>query len=371
MEANWKPPFPATAGRFDEAADITGMEASIPLFFRLHYIVKGKFFPSEAESCPVLAETSVPRGETSARLLLNFPLSGIFRGNGFSRLCDIFGFFSFRCGQEQKRTLMIRSSPCFGKQPVIKAQTGAEDRRSKLSADEERYYMREYTPGDRLRDINWKSSEKIDSLITRISTDNQEKITRIEVHFRNFAANVSLDALWLLDRAKAQLAYFLRSLMELNSSFIFVVYCAGKNREIENMDSLDDFLDELAGVSFMPGKNESYNGVVNKGDIYVFSTACDLGLQGFLLANCQRPVTLLLVQPAGKKNKNSFIKTAGAEKNDVSGSENLSKTEILRLRDFSLMGCSIINPRWYKRGNIKPLGVHAGKVDMFYAQIKF
>ena len=384
MEAGWKPPFPMTA-RSGEETDITGIDprvsgSAIPLFFRLHFFIKGRFFPSggfaagkadtakaAGDSCAVLVETSVKRGETSAKIPLDFPMSGIFRGDGFCQLRDIFGFFSFNCGRRQQSTVMVRSFPCFGKEPVIKAQTGAEDRRSKPSVDEERYYMREYTPGDRFRDINWKSSEKIDSLITRISTDNQEKITRMEVHLRNYSHESSLEALWLLDRAKAQLSYFIRTLLEQNSSFIFDVHSAGKSWEIEDMKDMEEFFEELAGLSFLPFKNEVLSGL-NKGDIYVFSTACDTGLQSFLIANSQRPVSLFLIQPADFKNENEKYKTAGIEKPDMS--EVKIKTEVLRLRDFSAMGCGV-HPRWFTRGKLKSLGVQANKTDVFYAQVKY
>ncbi|MCL2443270.1 MAG: DUF58 domain-containing protein, partial [Treponema sp.] len=207
MEPGWKPPFPMTASSklasafaagVDDAAEISkmtqvsGLESKIPLFFRQHFYVRGRLFPGGAGfsselkgGCSVLVETSIPRGNTSAQLPLDFPMSGIFFGDGYCKLRDIFGFFSFPCGIPQRRTVKIRCSPCFGKNIKINAKSGAEDRRYKPSADEERYYMREYSPGDRLRDINWKSSEKIDTLITRISNDNQEKVSRIEVHFRN------------------------------------------------------------------------------------------------------------------------------------------------------------------------------------------
>jgi len=395
METGWKPPSPMTACAGEETV-ITGLDprvsgASIPLFFRLHFIINGRFYPSGCtgrtakavtaktmtakaavkttdESCSVFVETSVKRGETSAKIPFDFPMSGIFRGDGYCQLRDIFGFFSFYCGRRQHSTIMVRSSPCFGKEPVIKAQTGAEDRRSKPSADEERYYMREYSPGDRFRDINWKSSEKIDSLITRISTDNQEKITRMEIHLRNFGAYVSLEALWLLDRTKAQLSYFIRTLLEQNSSFVFDVYSAGRNWEIEDINDMEEFLNDLSGISLMPLTNEGISGSSNNGNIYVFSTACDTGLPAFLLANSQRPVSLFLIQPAEKnKNENAELKAAGIEK--IVRSELKIKTEILRLGDFTAMGCAI-HPRWYARGKIKSLSVNTNKTDVFYAQVK-
>jgi len=360
LEPGWKPPFPMTANAgMEEKTLITGLEASIPLFFRQHFFIKGVFFPgTDSKGCPVLAGTSVPRGETSSQLLLDFPMSGIFKGEGFGRLCDIFGFFSFSCGQPQSRTINVRSAPFYKKNIFVNVQTGAEDRRNKPAADEERYYMREYTPGDRLRDINWKSSEKIDTLITRISTDNQEKINRIEVHFRNFgSAKTSLEALWLLDRIKAVFAFFLRSLMEQNSSFIFDVYTAGGNWEIKDMEALDVFFESLACLSFFPPQKESIN-PVSTADVYVFSTACDTRLPEFLLGNNMRPVTLFLVQPFEPENKfwNTIKKTDSYDH------------EILRISDFHKKGC-IPFLRWFQK-DLKRLNVQANKIEVFTAEIK-
>jgi len=372
MDAAWKPPFPMTAqASFDQAeadtqqrTQITGLDGTLPLFFRLHYIIYGKFLPNGSiNGSSVLVETSVPRGDTSSQLLLDFPMAGIFNGSGFCQLRDIFGFFSFVCGLSRQRTVNVRSSPCSGKKIHINAQSGAEDQRNKQSADEERYYMREYTPGDRLRDINWKSSDRIDTLITRISTDNQEKISRLEIYFRNYGnANDSLEALWLLDRAKARLAYFLRSLMEQNSSFIFDVRTASRNNwEIKDPDDLDRFLEELTGIAFQPTRHEVQAGFAadkpqKTGELYVFSTACDSGLPAFLLSCSQRPVSLFVTQPAIRKHKNDKQETE-------------TESEILHIGDFIQKGC-IPSPGWYARSKIKPLGVHTGRTEVNYAGIK-
>jgi len=382
METGWKPPFPAVAG-FCEDTLITGLDEKIPLFFRLHFIVRGRFFPcgSGAASsgaanggCPMLAETSAARGEKTARLLMNFPMSGIFNGDGFCRLKDVFGFFSFSCGISQRRTINARSSPCFGKNYYVNAQSGAEDRRNKTSSDEERYYMREYTPGDRFRDINWKSSEKIDALITRISPDNQEKVSRIEVYFRNYgqAKKTSLEALWLLDRVKARLSHFLRSLMEMQSSYIFHVRAAGGSWEIEDEEDLDAFFEELAGMGFSPVQNETLS-PHGADEIYVFSTACDTGLNGFLLACNPRPVSLFLVQPLNNKERESdkFKPFTSKKALPPAGTEPKkdAETETLRKTEFPANGCFPL-PRFLIRGKIKQLGVQAGKMEIIYAETR-
>ena len=388
MEPGWKTPFPMTAC-MNEDTLVTGLVSGIPLFFRQHFSVYGFFLPGGSKAglkkgCSVLIETSVPQGDDTASMLVDFPMSGIFHGNGLCKLRDIFGLFSFCCGLPQQRTVNVRCTPCIGKKTNINAQTGAEDQRNKPSSDVERYYQREYTPGDRFRDINWKSSEKIDALITRISTDNQEKVSRIEVHFRNYRAGVkikkagdmsmraaiedqpSLYELWLLDRAKARLSYFLRSLMEQNSSFIFDVRSAGASWEIQDMDDLDEFCEELAAVSFFPARHET-GMETGKGDLYVFSTACDSGLPAFLLANSIRPVTLFIVQP--EESKPTSVKTHRLIKLFSKPKETEADIEILRLTDFDLKGTTS-DIKWLGKNNIKPLGVQAAKTEVFYAGIR-
>jgi hypothetical protein len=357
LEAGWKLPFPMTANAGEDSL-VSGLDVPVPWFFRLHFVVRGRFFPAglSQDGCPVLAETSVSRKDAVGRLALDFPISGIFQGSGACRLRDIFGVYSFSCGTVQHRTVNVRSAPCFGKNYHINAQSGAEDRRNKTTNNEERYYMRKYTPGDRFRDIHWKSSEKIDTLITRISPDNQEKVSRIEVYFRNYGPSLKppLEALWLLDRAKARLSFFLRSLKDEQSSYVFHVRAAGGSWEIEDQDDLDAFLEELAGFSFSPPQNEAAFSHA-AGELYVFSTACDFGLSGFLLACNPRPVSLFLVQPVEREKDVSYKK----------GSE----LETFRKRDFPAKGCLPL-VRWLARGRVRQLGAQANMVEMIYAETR-
>jgi hypothetical protein len=351
LEPGWKPPFPMTANAGEQTL-ITGLDVPVPLFFRLHFIVRGRFFPTGSlRGTPLLAETSVPRGADAARLDFDFPMSGIFQGDGSCRLRDIFGFFSFPCGVTQQRTVKVRSGPCSKTDFRVNAQSGAEDRRTKNASNEERYYMREYTPGDRFRDINWKSSEKIDTLITRISPDNQEKVSRIEVYLRNYgpSGKASLDALWLLDRTKARLSRFIRSLKDEQSSYIFNVRAAEGTWNIEDQDDVEAFLEDLSSISFSPPKNETSISLGAVGELFVFSTACDIGLHGFLLSIHPRAVSLYLTQPAmpGKKKD----------------------TEILHVREFAAKGC-IPSPRWFFSGAVKQLPMPGSRAEINYAGTK-
>ena len=323
LEPVWKIPEPlAAASAGDWLVAIAAVK--IPWFFRLHFFLRGRFFPQGSSAgCLVLGETSMlcrtdKADCNTARLKISFPLGGSFRGETSSRLKDIFGFFSFPCGNSRERFINIRSAPCGAKALHLNVQSGADDRRNKNSSDEERYYMREYAPGDRFRDINWKSSERIDTLITRISPDNQEKITRIEIYFRNYGPlNYGLISaekqtvkkrkskngpgiadLWLLDRAKARLAWFLRKAKEEKGSYVFNVRTAGEIRELNNEEDIEAFLNDLAAIPFCQAQNEEACLPQSKGELYVFSTSCDSSLPAFLLAQQGRPVSLFLTQNA-------------------------------------------------------------------------
>jgi hypothetical protein len=365
MEPVWTIPSPLGAASATASASdwlVTSETAGVPVFFRLHFYVRGRFFPQAYhEACVVFAETSLSRKSDTARLKLSFPLGGVFRGETSGRLRDIFGFFSFPCGHNRERTFYVRSAPCGAKALRIDAQSGAEDRRNKSSSDEERYYMREYSPGDRFRDINWKSSERIDTLITRISPDNQEKITRFEVYFRNYGPlgsqsklklkdGAAIADLWLLDRAKARLAWFLRKVKEENASYIFHVRSAAMSWDLNDNEDIDAFLEELSALPFRPVQNETSHFPQSEGELFVFSTACDIALPAFLQTLQSRPFSLFLSQ--------SLISKKDA-----------LKYESLRIRDFFSGGFFPL-PAWLLPPRKRQLNISGGRVLIDYAETR-
>ena len=364
LEPVWKIPVPLGAASGEDWL-VTIPAGKVPRFFRLHFFVRGRFFPQGSpDGCPVFAETSLSRkgGDSSAPLSLCFPLGGLFRGETSCRLRDIFGFFSFPCGGSREQTLKVRSAPCGSRTLRIDAQSGAEDRRNKNANDDERYYMREYAPGDRFRDINWKSSERINTLITRISPDNQEKITRIEVHFRNYGPHPSrrkgkgappgLADLWLLDRAKARLAWFLRKVREEKASYVFHVRSAASSWDLNDDEEIEAFLEELSALPFFPPQNEAGALPCSDGEIYVFSTGCDTALPAFLLAQQGRPCSLFLTQTPPRKT-----------------AHDRPEAESLLLRDF-FRGGFVPLPRWLLPKPERQLQVSGGRTMIDYAETR-
>jgi hypothetical protein len=163
--------------------------------------------------------------------------------------------------------------------------------------------------------------------------------------------------------------------MEANANFIFHVRAARSGDsaqcewELENSDDLDAFLEDLAGLSFVSPQNESAIIPAASGEMYVFSTACDTGLNSFILANRPRPVSLFFVQA---KTKSKEQRAGSKEQRAVSREQRAeSKEEIALLykRDFFVCGC-VPKPRWLFKSKIKPAGVIVDKIDMIHAETR-
>jgi hypothetical protein len=162
--------------------------------------------------------------------------------------------------------------------------------------------------------------------------------------------------------------------MEQNSSFLFDIRTAQGSWEIENEKDLDTFLEELSCLSFQPLKHETVSdSPQKKGEIYVFSTACDIGLQSFLLSCNPRPITLFISQPENlTEAKDQSTGLWGSFSSLFKKSENSreTNTEILYLADFDSKGCTA-PAGWLVRKKIKPLGVQVNKMEVNYAQVAF
>ncbi|MDR2588809.1 MAG: DUF58 domain-containing protein [Spirochaetales bacterium] len=297
---------------------ITGLDAGLPYFFRLHFTAAGDFIPGPGARFSAFFEAPADGGGT-ASLAMRFPLSGVFQGTGLCRLRDVFGLFSFPCGESIDRSFSIEPAP-FERKSLLRIDpfSGAEDKKSSKQADEERYYMREYAPGDRFRDINWKTSARLASLITRISPHTEEKTHLVHIVFRNYgpSSGAGLFPVWLLDRAKARLMLFLRTLKEEHPNFIFHIASAGEKRLVESSEELELFFEDLACLSFVSSAGGGAASLASDAaalsrELYIFSTACDTGLAAFLASRAQFPSYVFMVMPARKKRGAGAAKAGG------------------------------------------------------------
>lgn len=105
-----------------------------------------------------------------------FPYPGTVSGNVTLYLEDIFSLTRIKVFNENLKNFTV--VPGIKDDAVTDSRFLVKDiitKQRKYDNDIEKYLMREYVPGDLYRDINWKSSARIDKLFTRISPGGKEE----------------------------------------------------------------------------------------------------------------------------------------------------------------------------------------------------
>ena len=302
ISPGWLTPEALAAGGDDPPHVITGLEGRVPYFFRLHFEIQGSLKLGPDRKVWIRGDSRADEGRCEVRL--PFPLSGVFHGRGRCRLRDVFGLYSFSPGEEIHRQIPVLPGP-HPEKPLLRidAFTGSEEKQNRKTADEERYYMREYAPGDRFRDINWKASSRLAVLVTRIAPYSQEKTRTVHVDFRNYGPprGPGLLELWTLDRMKARLLAFLRALQEEHPEYRFIVRTGSEDREIETLRDLEEFAADLAGSPyFSAARAPSAAGMgdaFTTGELFVFSSSFDLRLPALLGSRSEEATHLFMTVP--------------------------------------------------------------------------
>ncbi|NIQ18260.1 MAG: DUF58 domain-containing protein [Candidatus Aenigmarchaeota archaeon] len=136
--------------------------------------------------------------------------------------------------------------------------------------------MREYIPGDRFRDINWKSSSRLSQLITRISPYTQEKTRQILIVFRHYRSEgrETADSIVHLNQLKSWLLYFMRRVKNENPEYQFIVETGRGLCPIETEEDIDSFSQDLSTL-FFQSEPPSYQDDPAVNEVYIFSTPYD------------------------------------------------------------------------------------------------
>jgi hypothetical protein len=249
----------------------------LPLY-RIHFRISGRFRVGRDAWMHVSREGSFA-GNEQLVVGLSFPLSGVFHARGSLNLRDIFGLTRARFGTDEHRVLFVQPAPFAGFRPSpVEAVGGLEESQRRRRSDEERYYMREYIPGDRFRDINWKSSERLAQLITRISPHTQEKTRLISILFRHLRntrrETETVESVVHLNQLKSMLLSFLRTVKREHPEYQFLVQTGDGPRRLETDEQIELFSQELSGVFFEP--DQSVNPIdPNISEIFIFTTPYD------------------------------------------------------------------------------------------------
>jgi hypothetical protein len=302
----WDSSLPLVSDSVD-CHQIIHMENALAFpFFNLHFCLAGKLKVGRTSSIHIREEHPlIPRKSMKIPYPLYFPLAGILTARGSYVIRDIFGLSRAGFGEYQTRTITVLPPgvPSLALKDIVTNQ-GFEESIKKRSQDEERYFMREYMPGDRLRDINWKATSRLSKLITKIAPMTQEQTKSVFVFFRNIKESLfeSFEAVVHLNRAKSLLLSFLRQVKQAGKEYVFQVITAEDKYVLETEEDIERFSIDLAGLEYEPvAALEDYDR--NIGEVFVFTTQYDTGLGHFLALFPRVRATVMQTVTASKNDK--------------------------------------------------------------------
>jgi hypothetical protein len=281
----WDSSQPLTADSLETGQSVNMEGVSLFPFFNLHFQLTGALKVGRGAYIRVREEHPLIRPKAGRiPVPLYFPLAGVLNAKGRFFFRDILGLTRTNFGREDEREISVLPPGVpSSKVKEIVTNQGFEDSIKKRSQDEERYFMREYVPGDRIRDINWKASARLNELITKIAPVTQEQTKTIAVFFRNLrqAPDATLESVVHLNRLKSLLLSFLRHVKSSAKEYVFQVVGATGRFLLETEEDIERFGVQLAGWDYAPAPSSSeYD--PNIGEMFVFTTQYDRDLAAFL-----------------------------------------------------------------------------------------
>jgi len=302
IQFQWDSSQPLYAGMEGIQHQLRGDGIRTFYFYRLHFKISGRITVGRNAYMYISHETSSAEGK-SLSVPLYFPLAGEFQARGGLKICDLFGLTRARFGRDNFRKLMVQPALFADDRSYhIEAVGGFEDKNRKKRSEEERYYMREYIPGDRFRDINWKSSSRFSQLFTKISPYTQEKTRLIPIEFRHFRSNQreTVESLIHLNQLKSWLLSFLKKVKNENPEYHFIIKTGRGNIRLETDEDIEGFSLDLSSIFFQVEPSE-YQVDSSVNEIYIFSTPYDENLPA-VLALYQNAKTHILRTVSNKDN---------------------------------------------------------------------
>jgi hypothetical protein len=280
---------------------LTGIVMKPFLWFRLHFLVHGKMTVGRNALLRISQEVSTT-GEEVVPLLFSIPFCGVFEAEGVLSIGDIFGLTRSRFGAPIRRRISVEPA-VFPDEITIRVEAAekTEEKQSRIASDEDKYYMREYTPGDRFRDINWKTSSRLHQFFTKIAPVALEQTKIIAIEFRNYRNPVpeTLESVTHLSYLKSWLVSFIRTVGERNPEFKFHIVTGRGVKKVNSKEDLSRFSDELAGMMFQ-GDPGVINPVPETDEIFIFTTPYDTCLPALLVQYPQRTINIVRTLAAGR-----------------------------------------------------------------------
>ncbi len=286
VPVRWNDPSDPVAKTFggSHAPLLTVQAAGIRpwFFFRLHSRVTGVLLTGKKTRFHVFEEIATPVPEQIS-IPLAFPLPGTIPLRRSVQVRDVFGLTRGAFAAPVTRELEVAAPmPLEPQLTRMVAASGEQESTRTTTPEEERYYMREYIPGDRFRDINWKASSRIRELVTRISPQTQDEDRTITIYLRHFreTERESLEALAHLAYLKGWVIAFMRAVRREEHGVQFRVITAEGMHALQNDDEISQFSGRLCRQHFTPAPADLARDPAAR-MVIVFTTPFDTTLPAF------------------------------------------------------------------------------------------
>lgn len=293
VQISWESFEPLYAGRKGSRQRLDARERGTFLFFRIHFAVYGPLQVGKQAKLLFYKEVSFP-GNGSLDIPLLFPLCGVFRARGKAAVKDIFTLTRARFMTVLHREIPVQPSLIKEERTVPVQVAGGEDTKERRkTSDEEKYYMREYVPGDRFRDINWKATSKLNDIVTRISPMTQDKTRIIFIDFRHYkkSKGETRQAVFHLHYCKSWLISFLWNTKREHPEYQFHLSTGKGLVLLESEDDIKRFSLSLPGL-FYQHEPAEIRQIIGVNRLFIFTTPYDNGLSGYIGRFSGIPVTV-------------------------------------------------------------------------------
>ncbi len=287
VEVTWDDP-PSPSARTFGTSRLPALKAAIPgirpwFFFRVHARVTGTLHSGNGVRFHVFEDIASPDVDR-IDLPLSMPLPGRLNLRRTIEIRDVFGLSRGSFGSVNRRPVSVEAPFPVGPEITrMVAASGEQESIRTTNPEEERYYQREYLPGDRIRDINWKASARIRELVTRISPQTQDQDRTLTVYLRHFAEPgiASLESLGHLAYVKGWLAAFMLAVMREESGIHFRVITSRGVSTIDDENAVAVFSREICDLPYEqePG---TLAGDPSARTVLVFTTPFDRQLGAFV-----------------------------------------------------------------------------------------
>jgi hypothetical protein len=293
----WNTPVVHLAGGVKTVHSINAERFKCPYFFRVHFLFQGHLDCGPGHSLFFRQEKTIADRHITP-LVLRLPATGKLTTHGRYLFKDVFNLSRTVLSEDEYRefpVLPVIPDSSITESPVL----SSADTQQKTSRKDniEKYVMREYIPGDRLRDINWKASSRLNEWFTRISVEEDDVSRSIHIllhhcvpsHYRGIKAYLVHDYLKGL----------LSSLIMTDSKTVFHIHAGGIDTDVSNQEEAAAFLKVLAQI---PPQDEAFPlpALEGRKTILIFSSTLDHNLDKTLSALADHKAFVYLAGPVAK-----------------------------------------------------------------------